>query len=192
MGKKNTSKYDTIKIGDSFASWTVIGNPFLDRYAKVPCRCECGVEHDVDAYTLTVGKSKSCIHCFNRNRFGAKNNSWKGYEEIPKSWFYRFEQYAVKKNNIFDITIEFVWSLYIKQNRRCALTDIPINFENACEAGNRWKGLVCTASLDRIDSKQGYVIGNVQLVHKDINIMKNHFNQDYFIEMCKAVAANNI
>lgn len=188
MGKKNASKYVSIEIGHRYNKWTVIGSVFVDKYAKVPCQCDCGTQHNVDAYTLTMGKSKSCIHCFNRFRFGAKNNSWKGYEEIPKSWFYRFEQYAIKKSNIFDITIEFVWSLYIKQNKQCALTGLPIDFENASGAGNRWRGLICTASIDRIDSKKGYTKDNIQLVHKDINIMKNQYEQDHFIEMCKAVA----
>ena len=46
-----------------------------------------------------------------------------------------------------------------------------------------------TASLDRIDSSKGYVIGNVQWVHKDINIMKNKFDNQYFIDMCKKIAS---
>jgi len=46
-------------------------------------------------------------------------------------------------------------------------------------------------SLDRIDSSKGYIKGNVQWIHKDVNIMKNKFNQEYFIEMCKLVASSN-
>jgi hypothetical protein len=47
-----------------------------------------------------------------------------------------------------------------------------------------------TASLDRINSDEGYIKGNVQWVHKDINIMKNIYSSKYFIEMCKKVANN--
>jgi len=50
--------------------------------------------------------------------------------------------------------------------------------------------IIRTASLDRIDSSKGYVKGNLQWVHKDINMMKNHYNQKYFIEICKKVATN--
>ena len=45
-----------------------------------------------------------------------------------------------------------------------------------------------TASLDRIDSSKGYVEGNVQWVHKMINMSKQQYSQEEFIDMCKAVA----
>lgn len=44
------------------------------------------------------------------------------------------------------------------------------------------------ASLDRIDSNMDYQEENVQWLHKDINMMKQQFDQDYFIQMCCAVA----
>jgi archaellum component FlaC len=42
-----------------------------------------------------------------------------------------------------------------------------------------------TASLDRVDSAKGYIKGNVQWVHKDINMMKQQYSQEYFIQMCR-------
>ena len=42
-------------------------------------------------------------------------------------------------------------------------------------------------SLDRIDSNNGYVEGNVQWVHKDVNMMKKDYNQEYFINICKLI-----
>ena len=51
---------------------------------------------------------------------------------------------------------------------------------------------VTTASLDRIDSGKGYIVGNVQWLHKDINKMKLHHNQEYFIKLCKMVYKNAI
>jgi hypothetical protein len=48
-----------------------------------------------------------------------------------------------------------------------------------------------TASLDRIDSSKGYVIDNVQWLHRDINMMKQRFSQEYFINICKHIAENN-
>ena len=70
--------------------------------------------------------------------------------------------------------------MYIKQDKKCALTGVPISFEKT-ELGY-------SASIDRIDSKKEYDLDNVQLVHKDVNLMKNRFDQDYFISMCKLVA----
>lgn len=45
-----------------------------------------------------------------------------------------------------------------------------------------------TASLDRKDNTRGYTLNNVQWVHKDVNIMKNTFDRDYFVSMCRRVA----
>jgi hypothetical protein len=48
------------------------------------------------------------------------------------------------------------------------------------------------ASLDRIDSKKGYVEGNVHWVHKDVNMMKRNFTEEYFINLCETVYKNFI
>jgi len=45
-----------------------------------------------------------------------------------------------------------------------------------------------TASLDRIDSSKGYIEGNVQWVHKMVNMSKQQYTQEEFINMCIAVA----
>lgn len=47
-----------------------------------------------------------------------------------------------------------------------------------------------TASLDRIDSDQGYILGNIQWVHKIVNIMKQDTVQSEFIGWCRAVVAH--
>jgi hypothetical protein len=61
---------------------------------------------------------------------------------------------------------------------KCALTgwEINMNYTN------------CTASLDRIDSTKPYDVDNIQWVHTMVNMCKNKYPQDRFIEMCTAVA----
>ena len=46
-----------------------------------------------------------------------------------------------------------------------------------------------TASIDRIDSSIGYVIGNVQWVHKQVNFMKGTMEQKEFIKFCKLISS---
>lgn len=79
----------------------------------------------------------------------------------------------------FEVTIDYLWDLYKCQGGKCSLTGDEIQLSN---------GKSQSASLDRIDSSRGYVVGNVQWVHKDINLMKMDFNQEHFIELCKRVA----
>ena len=47
-----------------------------------------------------------------------------------------------------------------------------------------------TASLDRIDSKKGYTIDNVQWVYKKINMMKQNYDQKEFVNLCCLIAEN--
>jgi hypothetical protein len=89
-----------------------------------------------------------------------------------------------RKEVELNISKEYGWDLFLKQSRKCALTGIELKFPRAS------KDRDYTASLDRIDSAIGYVEGNVQWVHKDINMMKRIYSQDYFIRMCKLVANN--
>ena len=49
-----------------------------------------------------------------------------------------------------------------------------------------------TASLDRIDSSKGYIEGNIQWVHKDINRMKGDSSDNDFIKLCKIISDFNV
>ena len=47
-----------------------------------------------------------------------------------------------------------------------------------------------TASLDRIDPTKGYIEGNIQWVHKDVNRMKMDFTETRFLELVNLIANN--
>jgi hypothetical protein len=77
--------------------------------------------------------------------------------------------------------------LFLKQNRKCSISGESILF-------SKWlhkKGERPTASLDRIDSTKGYIEGNVQWVHKDINMMKSNHTTKKFFNWCKKVCLHN-
>ena len=125
--------------------------------------------------SLKLGKT--CKKCSNRK----VENSHAGWVDgIRVSWFNKFKIHAELRNINFDVTIEFIAELFKEQDYRCALTGIPLEFPEV--------GLKIDVSIDRIDSKLGYTKDNVQLVHKDINMMKQQYDNDYFIEMCTLVA----
>jgi hypothetical protein len=97
--------------------------------------------------------------------------------------FEKIRRRAIRKKYPLDITEDYIWLLYISQNRKCALTGLDIVFKNKFT-----KILETTASLDRIDSSLGYIISNVQWVHKDINAMKINLDQQDFISLCRTVS----
>jgi hypothetical protein len=82
------------------------------------------------------------------------------------------------------VTIEYAWDLFLKQDKKCALSGISLEISGT--------GKYNTASIDRIDSSKGYEPDNVQWVHKDINFMKGILSQEYFIDLCRKIHMNNI
>ena len=120
---------------------------------------------------------KLCKACSNR----VTENCNRGmYEDIRLSWVAKCAVSAETRGLSWELTPESIWEIYVEQRCVCALSGIPIGWSEVGQAH--------TASLDRIDSAKGYTVDNVQLVHKDINFMKQSYSQEYFIDMCRKVA----
>ena len=129
----------------------------------------------------SLHQNKKCKKCTQKD---TDTNGVKLYEGIKVSWFKAFEKSAIDRGLDFDITIEDVWSVFAEQDFVCALTGWPIGW---IENGHHQAS---TASIDRIDSTEGYVRDNIQIVHKHVNMMKQHYDNEYFIDVCKAVSNN--
>lgn len=115
---------------------------------------------------------------------GKNNPLWKGGEIIPASLFYEYKHGAIRRNMLFDITLQDIEDLYKHQNGICAISGVKLKI-SAC----RNKAKESTASLDRIDSSKGYTKDNIQWVHKIVNNMKWDFEQNEFIKWCKVIAS---
>ena len=181
MGKIGKSKYTGyFKAGQIFGNYTIVsGNIIISREAKVECKCKCGRVNLVSCYTLVTGTSKQCLTCGNSMK-SDKNPSWKGYGNIPGKILSKLKRDAEIRKLPFEITLEFLDKKFRLQNEKCALSGLDLIF-----------GKNQTASVDRIDSKIGYVENNVQWVHKDINMMKKNYPEDYFRWMCFLVVNKN-
>ncbi len=125
---------------------------------------------------------KLCCDDLKRHVVRQNNSNWKGYGEISSSYFNNIKKGAIHRNILFEITIQDVNNQWIKQTGICNLSGQKIEFISQRNY---------TASLDRIDSSKGYTIDNIQWIHKDINRMKNKFNQQYFVEMCSKIHMYN-
>lgn len=82
----------------------------------------------------------------------------------------------------FDLSIKYLWELYIQQNKRCYLSGLQIGFYGCKKR---------TASLDRLNSKLGYTIDNCKWVHKDVNMIKQEYDLDYFYYLVNAIYKYN-
>ena len=118
-----------------------------------------------------------CRSCSNKTM---DQNTHKGWikDVLRYSFAKKYQTNAVLRDIEWNITFEYLADLLIEQDFKCALTGWDIE---------AMKVQVNTASLDRIDSLKGYIEGNVQWVHKMVNMSKQSYTQEEFIEMCNAV-----
>lgn len=175
--KENMSKCDVlvtkklrkpIPFGEEYGSLTIIG--YFGHRGK-------------DKYRCLRGGQKTCGEC--PIAIGAKHYAWKGCGEISRNLWSVYRNGAKARNLEFKLTVEDMWNLFVKQDGKCAFTGFELYF-NKTYRNQKER----TASLDRIDSTKGYICGNVQWVHRDINYLKNNMQNKKFIDICIAVAIN--
>ena len=170
-------------IGKKFGKLTVIRLNMDSVHKAWFCKCDCGVEKSILQSHLIRGNSQSCGCSW--NLYGLSHKSWKGCGEIHKNRFTQIKSGAIKRNIEFDITIEYIWNLFMEQGKKCALSGMDIDFsKKTMEHGKKIRQ--GTASLDRIDNTKGYIVGNVWWIHRDINWMKNTFEINYFLRVFQA------
>ncbi len=103
------------------------------------------------------------------------------YGEIAGNHFATIRSQAESRGLSFEITIKFIWELFLKQNRCCAISGVLLTFNDNKLHSRR------TASLDRIDSERGYTEDNVQWIHKTINKLKWDYSEKEFFDWIKKI-----
>lgn len=147
--------------------------PWVNGTQAFICKClSCGSKTTIDRRDFGTTLSCGCL----QHLKGASNSCWSGYGDISGAKWSNIKNGAKDRKINFDIKIEYAWQLFLSQNKKCVFTGIELNFNEP------------TASLDRIDSLVGYIEGNIQWVHKDINKMKWNLSDQEFILWCKIIA----
>lgn len=186
------------EIGKQYGNFTVISEEIgksTDQKILFKVKCSCGKEQFIRAYFLESGRQSCCKSCSQRNAVyanpGRGNFLGKEHEGIgnfTKTTYSYFKRNAKRRDINWSekLTIQYLYDLLLKQDKKCALTGVSIDLTESRKNSNVDFELM-TASIDRIDSSKGYEPNNVQWVHKHINKMKNNFKEDYFIDMCKLI-----
>lgn len=142
-------------------------------------QCDCGGSYEGVIGNVRSQKNPRCKSC----RTGSASHAWRGYGELPQDIVNTYRHGAEARGLSFNVSGDFLWDLYLKQERKCALTGWPIAF-NATYKDKTKR----SASLDRIDSTEGYEPGNVQWVHRLVNRLKRNTPEEDFVAMCTAIA----
>lgn len=153
------------------------GKSYIERYGEQKTK------------TLIEKRKSQAIKQFQDidQRIIRKKKNWKGYKDISGD-LWRCIQYGAKIRNLdFDVTIEYIWEIFELQKGICPLSGRNIFIDPTLGSLNKNGYQRNTASLDRIDSSKGYIKGNVQWVHKDVNKLKSNWDQNYFIDLCNEI-----
>lgn len=148
------------------------------RHIRFFCKClNCGESREISSHDFSSNYRTTCTQ-------KKRPSNWTGHELISGSYWKRIQKQALDRKIEFNISMEEAWILFERQNKKCAYTGITLDFSKR-KSGN-------IASLDRIDNTKGYVNGNIHWVHKDINMMKRNFSEDYFLFLCNKVNSERL
>jgi hypothetical protein len=126
----------------------------------------------------SLNSGKVCRPCSNKNM--KPHQGW--YRGVLRASFaHKYKVGAETRGIEWSLDFDYLADLLIAQDFKCALSGLPLQAMDICS----------NASLDRIDSTQGYIIGNVQWVLSEVNMMKQSYTQSRFIEICNAISNNN-
>lgn len=170
-------------IGKRFGKLTVIKR--IENYitkkgkkrSQWKCLCDCGKYCTKVGHDIKRTNSCGCHH---------KEVLWTGGGIISGTYWGSLKKCARTRGIVFNITLEYAEKLLQTQKFRCALSGLPI-ITHLLKNEQRNN----TASIDRINPDLGYVEGNIQWVHKDINCMKNDFQENEFFAYINAIMATH-
>lgn len=184
---RRNSRGRVYDIGTKIQNLTILSKPYTYKNNLVyRVKCDCGHIFKTGHSTLYRKRNGMCLpycnSCFSQDKKSPKRNTMLT-EHISKSRYGHLVHTANDRGIEFSLSPEYLEELWIKQEGCCALSKLPISLFISSKDSK-----FHTASLDRINSNIGYIEGNVQWVHKDINYMKCDFTQEEFINYCVLIS----
>jgi hypothetical protein len=175
--------------GQRFGNIEVLGEPESTGKGlswKILCHA-CNTESRILAGIIKTKNNKSC-GCIKKNYKGSNRSNWKGCGGFSSSFICQMRANAKQREIDFNLTVEYLWNLFVKQDYKCAYSGEVLKYDFKRHGK---KSIDSTLSLDRIDSKKSYQEGNVQWVHKDVNFMKQTLSEERFLELCEKITKEN-
>jgi hypothetical protein len=169
-------------VGVKNGEYTVMGfagerrDENYDRVYSWHCECSCGF-----SYIKTMGEivNTKLTHC------GCKT-PWL-YDGFTPTYIAGVKNAAAKRGLKYEVSEGYLWRLLEKQEFTCVFSGVKLVVVSRNWARDYGQH---TASLDRIDSSVGYVEGNLQWVHKKVNIMKMAARDEELRHWCGLIAAH--
>lgn len=170
-GCKNHRVY---KSNEQFGHLKLIKKFTENKISKMTCECKCGTIKTYNTKDITRKQGVRSCGC----------SRYENLLDIYNILLKRIKHGAKLRNIEVCITENDLKELFEKQNGKCAISNEPIKIERNTKLNRATN----TASIDRIDSSQGYIKNNIQFVHKIVNLMKQDYSQNDFIDWCNKIS----
>jgi hypothetical protein len=153
----------------------------LDKRRKTFCSRSCSGKYYIK--NIPEEKRKNTKHL---NK-GSERDQYSPFRFFLKLCKMRVHQ---KPSMEFNLTLQDLKDQWDKQNGICPYTGWKMKTAE-CQTREKIKKTPDRASLDRIDSKKGYIKGNVQFVSLISQYAKNDWNGEVIFEFASAVRNNS-
>ncbi len=172
----------------------------MGRKIKESYLCQCGETNKDMFYSKNKSKCKKCSLDKANVRYRTMSNEDKlAYCNHQKEWasnnIVKVRVLAAKhrskrKNITFDIDEEFINNLLISQNYKCYYSGVLLDITSIGGDDDNQMN-INSLSIDRKDSKLGYIKSNVVLVIAIVNTMKNDLSEDIFLKTIDMICSYN-
>ena len=175
----------TIKDGEQFNHWTVIG--FCKQRKRYIAKCICGKVSYVSGWSMKGGRSKSC-GCRQKDSVASKIVSSK-YKTVRKKIFENYERAAHKRDYEFQLSFELFSDLITKKCHYCKLEPNMVYTygrynkvtPNIDYSDFKYNG------IDRVDNSIGYIPSNCVPCCKICNNSKSTLTEDEWLDWVKRI-----
>ena len=108
-----------------------------------------------------------------------------GMQQAAPEMYKTIKKRALKKNLEFDFTKESLRDLLIESQGCCAITNIRFEYNSNKGVKRPWY-----PSIDRINSKKGYIKDNCRVVCVAVNLAMNEWGESVLIRIASAMRGN--
>jgi len=142
------------------------------------CRCDCGYEKQIITNALQRKLTRSCGRWECDYAKSLRKRYYRHGSPIQRHALAMYKSAAKSKNIAFTLSKDYFFELVSSNCYYCGA--FPSN------SSKRIKGAVYNG-VDRIDSRQGYINGNVRSCCGKCNTMKNDLTESEFFEQIKKI-----
>jgi len=177
-------KQKFIEVGERFGRLTALEYLYTGKHHRrfFLFQCECGKEKTIQAANVTSGNTKSC-GCISREKQKAK--LLPDNKGVINQIILGYKGHCRRLNREWDLTYSDVAEIIKTPCRYCGELNSNLKITKNCKGGFRYNG------IDRIDSRKGYISGNVVACCKLCNIAKKDQNANDFLQWVKRVYDHN-